>query len=269
VQGRAASAIHTVASFPHVTERVGAESAGATGFVYSLGMKWSPSAWVRAGLRRLALAAWAALMLLGVGWLVAAPNLDRMLQLAGERYGPRGTEIVTAWRRMLTESASLDETGKLNAVNTFFNRRVRFAEDTEIWQQADYWATPLEFMGRGAGDCEDYAIAKYMSLLLLNVPADRLRMTYVRARIGGPSSTVSQAHMVLGYYPTPDADPQILDNLVSSIRPGSMRTDLQPVFSFSIEGLWTAGSATSAGDPLARLSRWREVLEKMAADGTR
>ncbi len=259
----------TVALYPHVTAPLVGMCRTVLRFVYICCMKRNWGVSVGVFLRRAAAWMWAALLLGGVGWLVAAPNLDRMQQLAGERYGARGTEILVAWRRMLTESASLDDMGKLNAVNTFFNRRVRFAEDTEVWGVVDYWATPLEFMGRGAGDCEDYAIAKYMSLLLLNMPGDRLRMTYVRARIGGPSSTVSQAHMVLGYYPTPDADPQILDNLVSSIRPGSMRTDLQPVFSFSIEGLWTAGSATSAGDPLARLSRWREVLEKMAADGTR
>ena len=51
-------------------------------------------------------------------------------------------------------------------------------------------------MGKTAGDCEDFSIAKYMTLLMLGVPAEKIRMIYVRANIGG----ASQAHMVLGYY---------------------------------------------------------------------
>ena len=39
-----------------------------------------------------------------------------------------------------------------------------FADDTEIWGEPDYWATVLETLGRGAGDCEDFSIAKYVTL---------------------------------------------------------------------------------------------------------
>jgi predicted transglutaminase-like cysteine proteinase len=212
------------------------------------------------------LAAWLLAVLWAVllGWSVAAPNLDRTQALALERYGQRGADTVAAWRRMLEESRNLSEPEKLNAVNNFFNRRVLFEDDIVVWQQNDYWATPLEFMGRGAGDCEDFSIAKYMSLLLLGVPNSKLRMIYVRARIG---ATRSVAHMVLGYYEQPTDEPQILDNLIGSIRPASMRPDLSPVFSFNNEGLWVPGATASAADPTARLSRWREVLERMRQEG--
>jgi len=73
--------------------------------------------------------------------------------------------------------------------------------------------------------------------------------------------------MVLGYYPTPDAEPLILDNLVSEIRPASRRPDLFPIFSFTSEGLWVQGASTSSADPTARLSRWRSVLQRMRAEG--
>ena len=43
-------------------------------------------------------------------------------------------------------------------------------------EKKDYWATPIEFMGTGAGDCEDYAIAKYFSLINLGIPEDKLRI---------------------------------------------------------------------------------------------
>ncbi|WP_230976288.1 transglutaminase-like cysteine peptidase [Pseudothauera nasutitermitis] len=200
---------------------------------------------------------------------VAAPDFDRMQRLAVERYGQRAGETVTAWRALLAEAAETDERTRLERVNTFFNRRIAFDDDIVVWGEQDYWATPLETMGKGAGDCEDFSIAKYMSLLQLGVPAERLRMIYVRARIGGPQSTISQAHMVVGYYATPDAEPLILDNLIGEIRPASRRGDLFPVFSFNSEGLWVGGASTSSADPTTRLSRWRDVLERMRAEGLR
>lgn len=199
--------------------------------------------------------------------LQASTNLDRMQQLAAERYGARAADLVAAWRKMMDEARSLPDAEKLAAVNTFFNRRMLFENDTVVWQQNDYWASPLEFMGRSAGDCEDFSIAKYTSLLLLGVPNERLRMIYVRARIGGAGSTRSEAHMVLGYYEDPTGEPVILDNLISNIRPASMRGDLSPVFSFNNAGLWVAGATASAADPTARLSRWREVLDRMKQEG--
>lgn len=202
-----------------------------------------------------------------LGGSLAAPNLDKTQALALERYGQHAADTVAAWRRMLEESRPLGEPKKLETVNTFFNRHILFEDDMVVWQQADYWASPLEFMGRGAGDCEDFAIAKYMSLLLLGVPNERLRMIYVRARSGGPSSHQSQAHMVLGYYAQPLAEPLILDNLIGSIRPATQRADLTPVFSFNNEGLWVPGASASAADPTARLSRWRSVLERMKQEG--
>lgn len=204
----------------------------------------------------------AACALLG-GLTLAQPQLDKTQQLAMERYGQRAVDVVVAWRKLMDDSRALNEQEKLTAVNTFFNRRLLFEDDIVVWKQKDYWATPLEFIGQGAGDCEDYSIAKYMTLLMLGVPAERIRMIYVRANIGG----ASQAHMVLGYFETPNAEPLILDNLIGSIRPASSRNDLSPVFSFNGQGLWVAGQTASSGDPTARLSRWRDLLERMKQEG--
>jgi predicted transglutaminase-like cysteine proteinase len=195
---------------------------------------------------------------------VAAPDLDKTQALALQRYGQRASETLAAWRRLIEESRALPEIEKLNKVNTFFNRRMLFQTDMEVWQQEDYWATPLEFMGRGAGDCEDFAIAKYISLQLLGIGNERLRLVYVRAKSG---ATASIAHMVLGYYAQPTEEPLILDNLISSVRPASQRSDLIPVFSFNSDGLWVGAASASSADPTARLSRWRDVLERMRQEG--
>ncbi len=214
-------------------------------------------------------ARWALLVLLGVllGSVLAAPDLDRMQRLAASRYGAAAAESVAAWRRLIAETADSDELEKLTRVNTFFNRKIRFEDDIAVWGVQDHWASPLELMGKGAGDCEDFSIAKYMSLRLLGVPAERLRLIYVRAQIGGVQSGISQAHMVVGYFPTPADEPLVLDNLINDIRPAARRPDLLPVFSFNSEGLWVGGASASAADPTARLSRWRSVLERMRNEG--
>lgn len=203
-------------------------------------------------------------VLVVLGASVAAPDLDKTQALALQRYGSRASETVVAWRRLIEESRALPDADKLDKVNTFFNRRILFESDAVIWQQEDYWATPLEFMGRGTGDCEDFSIAKYVTLLMLGIGNDRLRLIYVRARIG---STTTVAHMVLGFYPQPTDEPLILDNLISSVRPASMRSDLAPVFSFNSAGLWVGGGTSSLADPTTRLSRWRDVLDRMRQEG--
>ena len=196
--------------------------------------------------------------------IYAAPDLNKIMQLAQQRYGAAAVQTVQQWRTLLHEAQELSEPDKIKRVNDFFNRKIEFRNDQEIWGVSDYWATPLETMGRGAGDCEDYAIAKYTTLKLLRVPIERMRITYVRAQLEG--SRGSQAHMVLGYYATPDAEPVILDNLVMDIRPASQRTDLHPVFSFNREGMWVGGPP-SVGGGTARLSRWRDVVARMQVDG--
>lgn len=195
--------------------------------------------------------------------VAAAPDFDRMLQLAGQRFGAEGRQGIASWRQMLNEAGKSAEEGRIRTVNDFFNQRIRFVEDAEVWNQPDYWATPLETLGRGQGDCEDFTIAKYLSLKMLGVASDKLRLTYVKARIGGRHSRISRAHMVLSYYPTPDSEPLILDNLIADIRPASQRPDLFPIFSFSSESLWAGGSPTPVASATSRLSRWRDVLSRV------
>ena len=217
-------------------------------------------------LRTTTVSAWTLILCLSL-WLlssIAAPDLDKTQALALQRYGAPAAEAVAAWRRLIEEARPLPEAEKLTRVNTFFNRRILFKSDMEVWNQEDYWATPLEFMGMGAGDCEDFAIAKYITLQMLGIGNERLRMIYVRAKTG---STTSVAHMVLGFYPKPTEEPLILDNLISSVRQASQRSDLSPVFSFNNDGLWVGGATASTADPTTRLSRWRDVLERMRQEG--
>lgn len=173
------------------------------------------------------------------------------------------------WQQMLQESKELPIAARLKRVNEFFNRRIRFSSDQEIWHQSDYWATPMETLAKGAGDCEDFTIAKYFTLLNANVPVEQLRLIYVKARIGGMNSNLQQAHMVLAYYESPDAEPLVLDNLITDIRPASRRMDLSPVFSFNSQGIFNGVDAKTKPETggVTQLSRWSELLQRARAEG--
>jgi len=209
-------------------------------------------------------------LLLGI-WIQgiqAATDFSKLRTLAEQRYGDRAKNTIIELEALLNSLRDAPDQEKLEKINLFVNDKIRrFDDDINIWGQSDYWATPLESLGREAGDCEDYSIAKYVFLRELGIPNEKLRLTYVRAKIGGPNSRISQAHMILSYYPTPNAEPLILDNLIISIRPASRRPDLVPIFSFNSEGLWTGTSTTPSSDSLSHLSRWRNVLARMQADG--
>jgi len=221
---------------------------------------------------RRAILAGLALAVLGVVLMLAwressAWDVDRLRQSA-LRQGGSTPDSVRALTDLVSQLAGQDDEVRLQQVNQFFNRRVTFRDDIDVWSQIDYWATPIEMFGRGAGDCEDYAIAKYFSLIAAGVPTARLRLVYVKATLNGSGGSSQQAHMVLAYYPVAgSSDPSILDNLVPEIRPASRRPDLAPVFSFNAEGLWTGTQGPGAGDPLARLSRWRDLLARAREQG--
>ncbi|MDY0747794.1 transglutaminase-like cysteine peptidase [Paucibacter sp. R3-3] len=215
---------------------------------------------------RRALARRAGAMVLGALLATAMPaqGLDNdKLTEAAAKLGPRAVAEVQPLLQMIGRAAALDEEARITLVNNYMNQRIAFREDIDVWGVIDYWATPLEALNKGAGDCEDYAIAKYFSLLSAGMPIAKLRMVYVRASLRGQSL----AHMVLAYYAQPGADPLILDNLIPDVRPASQRPDLRPVFSFNSEGLWQGTGTVTQGDPVARLSLWRNLLQKAKAEG--
>lgn len=194
---------------------------------------------------------------------------QNLLDYVSRRFSPQAPARLGIWQKMVNDMRDAEAAGArrsepgpesitLRKINAFFNQ-VPYFNDIDHWQQADYWATPVETLGSFGGDCEDYAIAKYLSLKELGIPNDRLRITYVRA------VTRNESHMVLAYYPTPDGEPLVMDNLIPELRPASQRPDLEPVYSFNDDDLWVAsGSARKGGATNVRL--WRELREKLARE---
>lgn len=207
-------------------------------------------------------------MLVCASYIVtAAYDFDKLSSLARQKYGEEAYRDVLSLQQLVSQLKTAPDQEKLKKINDFFNNRMTFADDIEVWQQSDYWATPLESLGRQAGDCEDFSIAKYMFLKAVNIPNNKLRLTYVKAEINDGGHKSVKAHMVLSYYPAPLSEPLILDNLVPEIYPASVRKDLSPIFSFNDKGLWVGSSSKPKSDSQSHLSRWRDVLLRMQMDG--
>jgi len=208
------------------------------------------------------------LLLIGFSVIYAGGyDFSKFSSLAKQRYGEEAYKNTLELQELMVSLQSAPETEKLKKINTYFNQKIEFGEDIDVWGQSDYWATPLESLGRLAGDCEDYSIAKYTFLKTLNIPNEKLRLTYVRAQISRQDKNAVLAHMVLSYYATPQSEPLILDSLVPEIMPSSSRRDLIPIFSFNDKGLWVGTSSKPKGESTSHLSRWRDVLIRLQADG--
>jgi len=139
---------------------------------------------------------------------------------------------VPGWQALTVELAALDERTRLDRVNAVFNR-VRYVPDADQWGRGDYWATPAEFV-RGAGDCEDYAIAKYLALREAGVPAEALRLVIVRDRDAG-----GIVHAVLAVAAAGEV--WILDNQEDRVLPATAVTRYVPIYAINEERWWYYG----------------------------
>ncbi len=179
-----------------------------------------------------------------------------------KKYGNKAKRRFLIWDNVMQSAKNKDILHQLKDVNDFWNK-VAYRTDPIHWRKKDYWASPFEFLGTGAGDCEDYAIAKYFSLRQLGVPDEKLRITYVKLR--RRSSKFDQAHMVLTYYHNPDSTPIVLDNIDKRLQLATKRTDLIPVYSFNASGLWQAKNKgrTSIKVGKNNLSNWKSLMTRI------
>lgn len=167
------------------------------------------------------------------------------------------------WEKLVAENRHSPVNKKLATVNTFFNQ-FDFIDDAYLWGREDYWATLPETLSVSAGDCEDITIAKYFTLKDLDIPGDKMRLTYVY------SLKTRKPHIVLTFQPNALQEPLVMDTMHNFLFPVSRRTDLVPVYSFNEYGYWIARleegwQGEHLGSP-DRIVSWWSVLKRMKAN---
>lgn len=134
------------------------------------------------------------------------------------------------WYQMLVEASQYSSPlQKLYAVNVFFNQ-FDYVNDSQEWGSSDYWATPVEFMSKRAGDCEDYAIAKYVSLWLLGFREEHMRLVVLN------DTLKDEMHAVLAV--TMGNQNFILDNLSNMVTLDRDHPNYRPIYSINRTGWW-------------------------------
>jgi predicted transglutaminase-like cysteine proteinase len=129
---------------------------------------------------------------------------------------------------------------QLDEANRAVNIAIRYMSDYAQHGEADRWSAPLASFATGKGDCEDYAIAKYVALTEAGFPHEELRLVLVRDR------SVRQDHAVLAA--RLDDHWLILDSRRSDLMSDADATSFTPLYAINHRGvqLFAAPYAKSA-----------------------
>ncbi len=116
----------------------------------------------------------------------------------------------------------------VSGVNEIVNR-IPYINDSDIYGKSDYWASPIEFIQNG-GDCEDFAITKYVALRALGIPEERMRILVLQ------DLQKNVPHAVLVVYT--DNGPVLLDNQIKTVTHVDRVSHYKPIFSINRDSWW-------------------------------
>ena len=133
------------------------------------------------------------------------------------------------WRNAIKRMKGLVGHALLSAVNVQINRLIRYRNDKRAFGKTDHWASPVESL-TGFGDCEDFAILKYVTLTELGFSDERLKIVVVKDQSRG------LGHAVLAVRTGTQID--ILDNLAPQPLQHTEIVSYKPVYSVNRQGRW-------------------------------
>ncbi len=134
----------------------------------------------------------------------------------------------SAWNRLLAGLRGLDRDALIRAVERRVNA-LPYVTDRQAWRQADYWATPFEFLDAG-GDCEDFAVTKYLALRSAGIAAESMRIAVVWDR----SRQLHHAVLLVD----DDGETLVLDNLAPRVRSWAEARSYVPIYSINETRWW-------------------------------
>jgi len=108
------------------------------------------------------------------------------------------------------------------------NRR-DYVKDLVNWGQPDYWQTPMEFFQRN-GDCEDFAIAKFFTLLYAGLRNEMMKIVIVDDMNLGIPHAVFAIDTEDGIL--------ILDNQIKAVVPADRIYHYRAIYALDLSGAW-------------------------------
>lgn len=138
----------------------------------------------------------------------------------------------------------------IESINKHFNTHFSYKPDRD-----DLWLTREAFINRGGGDCEDFALAKYQSLMEAGMPASDFRFVYAYQKSSG------SAHIALIHQPSS----KVLDSLTSDTASMRQRIDLKERFRFSGTGFYPTNTQNLSRAELKTLQQWQAIIRRTEA----
>lgn len=159
--------------------------------------------------------------------------LDRYFKELGQRDGKCSSPDFNRchykeWTSFTETMRNQPRDRQLDRINSFFNQH-RYITDPINWGLADYWETPGQFFAKN-GDCEDYAIAKYMTLRDLGWAISDLRVVIVQ------DMNLNLVHAILAV--NFDNRTLILDNQLAVLVEPKRIKHYRPIYAVNEEGWW-------------------------------
>jgi predicted transglutaminase-like cysteine proteinase len=181
--------------------------------------------------------------------------------------------------QMLKQAKNLTGMAKIEFINQKVNSTIRYTSDIAQWGEPDVWSTPTAVDGKGSfdtglGDCEDYAIAKYMALKASGVSVEDLRILLVRDRTVGMDHAILAARQAGRWL--------ILDNRWDRLIDDTKTNQFVPLFAMNDNGVKliaapyaakgapnsTATSVSDASDVSELLPSWGSSADTEPASGS-
>jgi len=188
------------------------------------------------------------------------PKLEKEVLISGSH---ESETLFKKWEKMVEKAKKLPEIKKINMVNNFFNQEIDYQQDIHLYRISDHWASIAETLRLAQGDCEDYVIAKYVTLRILNIDDAKLKLKYVVHE----SEKKLTPHMVLVYQKSIKSPKMVLDNINTSIKNLNDRKDLSVRYAFNANRVWIGISSYAFHQVKNKFVKWHEVLSKTAYSG--
>lgn len=132
------------------------------------------------------------------------------------------------WQHYINSIKHYPKDSQVILINDYVNKQ-RYARDVSLWNVGDYWATPKQFFENG-GDCEDFAITKFISLRMLGIPNEDMRIVVANDRLS------RNIHAVLAV--RVGNETYYLDNQVKKVLPTHHLKRYQPIYSINETNWW-------------------------------
>jgi predicted transglutaminase-like cysteine proteinase len=127
-----------------------------------------------------------------------------------------------AFLDIVAEGRERDGLARLGVINRAVNLAIVPTSDMKQWGVSDHWSAPLETLATGRGDCEDYAIAKYVALIDAGVAKENVKLVIVHNRLTDEDHAVVAARL--------DGAWLVLDNRTLALAPAETFRGATPLY---------------------------------------